>query len=335
MRDRDQVESRYRQFADVECRGYSELYFGLSNAVADDRELVEFIARMPVIQPNLFFASIQFLTGPDDFPRCGDDLRTFVRSTGDQLERLMKSRRTQTNEIGRCAVILPALPEGPLALLEVGASAGLCLLLDCFSYDYGVARLDTDSSAVSLRCEVKGSLSIPDAMPQIVWRAGLDIDPVDLSDNRDVRWLLSCVWADHTERRQRLAAAIELAQARKMSVLRGDLLSDLPMLLTEVPRNARLVVFHSAVLGYVRREDRPVFAEALANASKKRQIVWISNEAPGIVPEIASLAPPLAELRFLLGRTRFTNGDREDELLALSHPHGSELEWLQSQASLQ
>ncbi len=39
------------------------------------------------------------------------------------------SKRTQTNEPGRCAVLLPllaALPQ-PLALLEVGASAGLCL----------------------------------------------------------------------------------------------------------------------------------------------------------------------------------------------------------------
>ena len=64
----------------------------------------------------------------------------------------MKTRRTQTNEVGRCAAILPALPRGRLALLEVGASAGLCLLMDEFFYDYGVQHVGSESSAVRLRC---------------------------------------------------------------------------------------------------------------------------------------------------------------------------------------
>ena len=44
----------------------------------------------------------------------------------------MRARRTQTNEPARCAVLLPALaqlPE-PLALVDVGASAGLTMLFD-------------------------------------------------------------------------------------------------------------------------------------------------------------------------------------------------------------
>ena len=68
----------------------------------------------------------------------------------------------------------------------------------------------------------------------------------------------------------------------------------------------------------------------LAAASATRDVVWISNEAAGIVPEVTALAPAPGELRFHLGRTRFTRGRRQDELLALAHPHGRELIWLHS-----
>jgi Uncharacterized protein conserved in bacteria (DUF2332) len=69
-------------------------------------------------------------------------------------------------------------------------------------------------------------------------------------------------------------------------------------------------------------------AAALADASKHRDLVWLSNEPPGVIPELTCLAPSASESRFLLGRTRFTNGRRSDELLALAHPHGAELVWL-------
>jgi hypothetical protein len=146
-------------------------------------------------------------------------------------------------------------------------------------------------------------------------------------DDDAIRWLLACVWPDHRERRRRLEGAIGLAKTQPPAVSAGDLVDDLPAVLAEVPADAQLVVFHSAVLTYVSPDRRQAFADALANASKERDIVWLSNEAPGVVREQA-LTPSRRELRFLLGRTRFTNGQRHDELLALAHPHGAELTWL-------
>jgi hypothetical protein len=108
----------------------------------------------------------------------------------------------------------------------------------------------------------------------------------------------------------------------------GDLVDDLPAVLGEVPNDAQLVVFHSAVLTYVKPERRQAFAGVLAEASRKRDIVWLSNEPPGVVPEVSALAPPQNELRYLLSRTRFRNGQRRDELLALAHVHGADLTWL-------
>ena len=65
MMDPARIRRRYLQFADTECRGYSDIYYRLSLAVAENDELIGFIGEMPVIQPNLFFAAVQLLTGPD------------------------------------------------------------------------------------------------------------------------------------------------------------------------------------------------------------------------------------------------------------------------------
>jgi uncharacterized protein DUF2332 len=108
-------------------------------------------------------------------------------------------------------------------------------------------------------------------------------------------------------------------------VVRGDLVDDLAMLLAEAPPDARLVVFHSAVLGYVSAERRTAFAPVLAGASNDREIVWVSNEAPGVVSKPAASPPPGVELRFSVACTIFRRGVGADELLALVHPHGSEM----------
>ena len=113
MGDPAGIKWRYRQFAETECKGYSDLYYRLALSVSDDDEVASFIADMPVPQPNLFLASIQRLTGPALMPGPGSELRTFVRQRGDDVRALMRARRTQTNEVGRCAVLLPALPPGP------------------------------------------------------------------------------------------------------------------------------------------------------------------------------------------------------------------------------
>jgi hypothetical protein len=333
MNASEHVKAEYRRFAENECRGNSDHYFDLARAVADDDQVVEFIARMPVTQPNLFFASIQFLTGPDHMPRSRVELKEAVDGRRNEIATLMQSRRTQTNEVGRCAAILRALPRGRLALVEVGASAGLCLLLDGFYYDYGTQQVGDPASPVRLRCTARNSLPTLDAIPEIVWRSGLDLSPVDVRSADDARWLMSCVWPDQPERRERLAAAIRLAQSRNLRVRQGDLVSELPSLLAEVPPDAHLTIFHSAVLCYVSDAHRRAFAEVLANASKSRPITWITNEAWSVIPEITALANQPRSSAFLLGRTSFNNRERKDELLALAHFHGADLEWFTAHES--
>ena len=82
----------------------------------------------------------------------------------------------------------------PLALIEVGASAGLTLLFDRYSYDYAGHQIaGQDPQAPTLRCMPRGPVPLPDRLPAITWRAGLDLSPLDVTSDDDVRWLLCLV----------------------------------------------------------------------------------------------------------------------------------------------
>jgi hypothetical protein len=203
------VAERYRRFAQREASGRSPLYEGLALGVAGDPGLLNLLERLPPAkqQPNLLFTAVQYLAGP---PPSFDAFRAFVLDHGDQVMTLMAARQTQTNEVGRCALLLPllaGLPE-PLALVEVGAAAGLRLLPDRHAYDYGGTVVGDLASPVRLACQPRGPVPIPPAPPEVVWRRGVDLAPVDLDDPDQVRWLESCVWPDQPRRLARLRAAV-------------------------------------------------------------------------------------------------------------------------------
>lgn len=177
---------------------------------------------------------------------------------------MVATRSTQTNEVARCALLRPVLAQipGPLALVEVGASAGLCLHPDRYSYRYSNGdRVDpaTGPSPVVLRCQATGDPPIPQVMPDVVWRAGVDLNPLDVQDAEAVRWLEHLIWPEHEHRRVRLAAAVELTRHSPARIVRGDLNDVLPSLVTEVPDGVTPVVFHSAVLAYLDPQDRERF----------------------------------------------------------------------------
>jgi hypothetical protein len=318
----EKISEYYATFASDQARGSSEVHEKLALAVAQSSDLLEFIATFPVEkrQPNLFLASVRHVCG---VAGNADELRQFVRSHQVQIREVMLSRRTQTNEPGRCAVLLPLLAQlpQPLALLEVGASAGLCLLPDHYGYDYGSARIGPavsgEGSAPVFTCKVSGPAPLPKTMPRIVWRAGLDLNPVDVKSEQDTAWLETLVWPGQHERLARLRAAIQIARRNPPNVVRGNLLTDLAPLAATAPGGTTLVIFHSAVLGYV----LPALArEQFAATIRETGAEWISNEPPGVFPSIAKDVPPSAEkARFLLAR----NGTP----LAWTGPHGQSLDW--------
>ena len=317
-----QIADRYATFAADEARGSSEIYQRLARAVAGSADVLEFLATLPAErrQPNLFLAAVRHLFG---VPNSERQLIDIVRRKHEPIRELRLSRTTQTNEPARCAVLLPLLARlpQPLALLEVGASAGLCLLPDRYGYDYGMARLEPPTKAACsppvFECHASGAVPFPGALPTIAWRAGIDLNPIDVNARAQTAWLETLVWPGQEKRVERLRAALAVAQAEPPRIVKGNLLTDLAALMAEAPECATLVVFHTAVLAYVTSKAH---REQFAKAMRRSTAVWISNEPPGVFPDLAKAAPPASRRGlFLLA----INGSA----VAWTGPHGESIGW--------
>jgi hypothetical protein len=282
----------YTLFGTREARGISPAYERLSLAVAGSQPVLALLGALPrpSRQPNLLFGVVRLLGGPVGEPA---EFLSYVVANWPAIEPQIRSRVTQTNECGRCAVMLPvlaALPQ-PLALLEVGASAGLCLYPDRYSYRYGAGELGLGELGLGepvLSCEVTG-VALPDRLPEVVWRAGLDLNPLDVTDPEDVAWLDALIWPEHEHRRARLRAAAKIAAADPPLLVRGDLAADLPALAAQAPDGATLVVFHSSVLYLVPEPRRRRFADVVRGLPGH----WLAIEGPGVLT-YPDLPPPPA-----------------------------------------
>ena len=315
------TSSWYLGFAELEARGQSAIYEGWALGVADDPELIALVEELPVQkrQPNLVFACARLLGAPEgDYPA----FRRWLVQHWWRVVTEALTRSTQTNEARRCASLVPALAliPGPLALLEVGASAGLCLFPDCYSYSYdGAAPVDPAAgpSSVLLECATTGGMPRPTAVPQVAWRAGLDLHPLDVRDTDDMHWLETLVWPEQHERRARLRAAIRIAAENPPLLERGDA-SELAALAAQAPNDATLVVITSAVLVYLPFAERMRFVESV----RALDAHWISLEGVRGLPTVRAALPDDggSDGRFVLAL---------DEVpLAFAGPHGQSLDWI-------
>lgn len=315
------VAEVYRRFADLEAAGVSQTYFEWAAAIAADAEVLALISGLPRIkrQPNLVFAAARFVGAPvGSYP----PFREWLISHWDAVVAVIMERSTQTNEAGRCAVLLPELArlEGPLALIEVGASAGLVLYPDRYSYSYSagdeIVRLDPAAgpSLVACPCAIDAA-SVPSRLPDVAWRAGVDLNPIDVRDADALAWLETLIWPEHTARRERLHAAARIVADDPPHLLQGDLIERIPELVAAAPGGTHIVVFHSAVLVYLTPEHRAQFADLMA---RMPNVTWISNEGAGVLPSVDEQLTTAANGRTILA----VNGIP----VALVGPHGQSFE---------
>jgi hypothetical protein len=332
------------------CQPYSPLYERISLAVAGDRELLAWVRTAPTsahLPPALLAAVHYLILQGYDHPlgevyagrSDADPGALFLdvcRSRRDEVMAILSTRHIQTNECGRSAAVGPGLTwlasqlDGPFALIDVGASAGLNLLSDRYRFDYGIHGVTGPAgSPVSITCKIVGGHPpIAELLPHISTRIGIDRSPIDLADPDDARWLLACVWPD-TGRLGRTAAAIALAQADPPRVIAGNANDVLPGVLAELPADQVAIVITTWAFAYFSVEDRVAFMELLDRASHHRDIAWLSAEAAGTVEPLAAAQAPDDEqgTSDILGAVLFRGGARRAVPLGYVQEHGAWLDW--------
>jgi len=249
--------------------------------------------------------------------------RSFCLERAADIRRLISLRLVQTNEVRRAAALLPAFtlvsrraPRRPISFIEIGASAGLNLLWDFYGYDYGEGRLCGDmSSPVRIACRARGieSPPLPETMPQISKRIGIDLNPIDACDPDETLWLRALVWSEHQERAELLRRAIQIAKQHRPMLISGDAAGILPSALALIPPESALCIFR--IFTQLSPESRGQLADLISQQGAKRDLFLISAKPHGGSD---------SELQLVA----YVNGFKTEKSLAYFENHGEWIEWL-------
>ncbi|MFI9274604.1 DUF2332 domain-containing protein [Kitasatospora sp. NPDC052896] len=351
----------FRFFARTQTQGRSQLHTLLSETVATDDALLQLLMDTPASQrrPSLLFAAVNHLLRDRTehrlaayYPIHGGDrpvddqapaaLQAFCAEHADELRELLLTRSTQTNEIRRCFALRLGLSRiaahwsGPLALLEIGASAGLNLHFDDYGYRLGNRLVQPkDGAPVTLSSVVRGGGPVHELLgelPAVTYRIGADLEPVELSADPEAGpWLEAFIWPEQVRELATLRAAINLSRREPHRLVRADAVQDTARLIAEVPEELPVVVFTASLLSYLDAQARARFIAQLSTAARSRRVAWLFTEAPGLVARTDVTVPGLAgSLRdvgdvYSVGISLRDGAGHQDELLALADPY---VEWI-------
>ncbi len=233
------------------------------------------------------------------------------------LTRFTAEQDVQTNEVQRAWGLLPgflSIADGrPFDLLELGPSAGLNLVWDRYSYRYSTGQWGDGPLELAGADRLPPPPELLRRTVEVARRRGIDLSPVDATTEHGARLLQAFVWADQTERLERLRSAIEILRTDPPALLRGDYVESLPALLADRREGTQLVVFQTASTMYVDRSGIDKLRSALEEASRREPIVYLGT---GRAPE---------DDGYSLDVERFPGG--ELTRLAVFDFHGEWLDW--------
>ncbi|TDD30438.1 DUF2332 domain-containing protein [Kribbella turkmenica] len=260
-----------------------------------------------------------------------------VLSMTDSVVQIAVRRPVRANEAGRGAVLYPVVAEAArrvgataIGLIDVGCSAGLNLTVDRVGIAYSNARsLGDPSSPVQLSCSVVGDRPVPtQAMPEVVTRIGVDVDPVDVTDPDEARWLRACLPPDESEKLARLERELALAASAPPVLLGGNIVDLLPEALAQVPADALPLVTTTWALSKYSLEDRLRFLQRLDEAATERAVAWASAEGVGVAPAIPTLGDRRASGHSILGLAVFEASTLSTEAVGRCWSQGRLMSWL-------
>ncbi|HUP86832.1 MAG TPA: DUF2332 domain-containing protein [Acidimicrobiales bacterium] len=353
--DRSEVAQRFRAIADGSFRDVP-LYRRLAFAIAERPPLTDFATQLPyhALAGGLVFSTLHYLVlaevdaefsaswrQEEQTPAAIDDLELrferFVLNHASSITALVdRHPGAQLNEVNRCAYLMPALAtvaesrSRALALLEIGASAGLLLNFDRYSYRYGDSSFGP-RSAVSIQSENRSQPPHLN-MPDVRWRLGVDRHPVDVNDHHAALWLLASVYPGDTTRAARLSAAIAEAREHPPPVVTGQA-ADVETFGHRSPQDLSLTITTTALLMYLDPAARLEFRRSIDQLAETRSVDWLICEPPAVLASLGSdvgdLVAPYVDRSDFVGPLIHVASDREaPNLLALTGPHARWIDWL-------
>ncbi|MCA1053800.1 DUF2332 domain-containing protein [Rossellomorea aquimaris] len=299
----DNLSRKFNAFAELECHLSSPLYEFLSYQIAKDDELLGICNHCREGQPipNLLFGSVHFLlmedsTHPlrdyyssivneplpikDSFPPFKD----FCLQNEKQLIQLLQTKLVQTNEVRRCAYLYPAFcymyeqVKKPLALIEIGTSAGVQLAWDHYQYRYhqNDATVGDSSSGVIIDSMIKGGAAPPlhSVPPPVSTRIGFDLH---INNEEDFPWLLALIWPEHHERRNLFVSAANYIKSMALDLIEGDGVELLPIKAEEIPSEHTICVFHTHVANQLPQAAKENLQKTIKELGRKRDVFHLYN----------------------------------------------------------
>ncbi len=328
------------------------LYRQLCPTVAADPRLLRIAAeRRAGQQPtNLLFAAVQYLLfeepeeelarwyvsidGVEARPpeTAGPPFTAFCLRRRDALVELLRTKLVQTNVVKRAAALRLGLAhvarrtDGPITLIEIGASAGVLLAVDRYRYRLAGRIWGRPDSPIEIATDWRAT---PDTLPDldrlstIAERFGIDLSPMDPRDPAGRRWLRALVWPGNDAEWMLLERALDLVVDDPPRVIAGDAIEILPRLPSaDLASGGPLVVFHAATRAHLPIDRREAFDQAIRELGRDRPLFWLSLEGTREpLAELGGASVPLHQLQLVeVERGR----EQTSERLAIFEPHA---EW--------
>ncbi len=317
----EELKERYRNFAKYEAAERCQAYFDMAHWVVESNILLRFILKFRdrKRQPNLIFAAVRKVHG---VPKSCEEFEQVIREKQDEIAQTINAKNTQTNEPARCAALFLALSQlryKKIAFIEVGASAGLCMIPDHYHYCFGrkaVVPRSASKQTLSIKVGFDGPMPKVNEHLNFAWRRGIDLNPIDLSEDDACDWLQTLVWPGQVDRLNKLKTAIAEARQYNLVISKGHLLDLIESTVSAAPKDAEVVVYHSAVMNYMKPQEVAKFRAQF----EKLNVNWIFQEDSRIFPDLLDPKLNIPKGRFVLACNK--------NILAHTHTHGSDIVWL-------
>ncbi|SEO93023.1 DUF2332 domain-containing protein [Paenibacillus sp. OV219] len=337
--DFNALSERFRNFAERECKGSSPLYEQLARSIADDQKLLKLAARSKPGQPapNLFLGAVHYLLlsgiehelatfyaslvdEPGESTKAYHCFSDFCRQFENEIIQLLENKLVQTNEVRRCAYLYPSfcriyqLTQKPLALIEIGTSAGFQLLWDQYSYSYkSKEKYGAKQSTLEIIAEIKG-VKAPFLLkhsPPVSRRIGIDLHINDLNVPEDYLWMKALIWPEHHERNCYFEQAATCVRNHSLELMEGEGISLLPQIVSTIPEDSTICIFHTHVANQIPSDSKINLCAYIKSLGEGRNVFHLYNN--------------MWDLDLHLDY--YINGNEHCETLAETDGHGRWFKW--------